>query len=76
MTALAAGVESRMEAMRAADALMAAHPGAVIVLAELRGDRVGFWAHVPGAWRLGDADEVRAWLEAEAPAAAAARARP
>lgn len=75
MTALAAGVESRMEAMRAADALMAEHPGAVIVPAELRRDRVGLWAHVPRAWRLGDADEVRAWL-AEAPVATVAQARP
>lgn len=49
MTALAASVESRLEAMRAADALMAAHPRAVVVPAELRGDRVGLWAHVPGA---------------------------
>ena len=56
-------------AMRAAAALMAAHPGSVIVPAELRGDRVGLWARVPGAWLLGDAGEVAAWLDREAPAA-------
>ena len=72
MTCLASAAEARWQAMLAADALMAAHPGSVIVPAELRGDRVGLWAHVPGAWRLGDADEVRAWLDAEQPASATA----
>ena len=66
MTALAAEVEARREAMVTAEALMVAYPGAVVEAVELRRDRVGLCAHLPGAWRLGDAAEVRAWLEAEA----------
>ena len=86
MTALAPGAEAvitaRMlrvtawqRAMRAADALMAAYPGAVVKPVGLRPPpgapvRVGLAAEVDGASVAGDLAEVRAWFEQRAPATA------
>ena len=86
MTSLAPGAEAvitgRMlrvvawqRAMRAADALMEAHPGAVVKPVGLRPrpggpERVGLAAEVDGASVAGDLAEVRAWLEQRAPAPA------
>ena len=92
MNALAPGVETvitvRMlrvvawqRAMRAADALMEAYPGAVVKPVALRPrpggpERVGLAAEVDGSSVAGDLAEVRAWLQAEAIATPAVRGHP